>query len=158
MLLSYNWRDLHKRLNTTIQKSVNANDMRYTAPDDRCDVLEIVKVPWMSWSKRKFHENTSLVSEGSGDGNWQMCVSDMPNIIILTCYKWKVRITKLIYIHDDFHSCTLHFGVIKFFICLTNAQLNCFKMLKFTLWFTINTPTYLDLTKPSSGVWLNRNL
>jgi hypothetical protein len=32
----------------------------------------------------------------------------------------------------------VHFDVIKSFICPNNAQLNCFKMLKFTLGFTIN--------------------
>jgi hypothetical protein len=40
---------------------------------------------------------------------------------------------------------------IKSYICPINAQLNCFKMLKFTLRFTINAPTCLGLTKPSSG-------
>jgi len=41
--------------------------------------------------------------------------------------------------------------VIKSFVCPTNAQLNCFKMLKFTLRFTMNAPTCFGLTKPSSG-------
>jgi hypothetical protein len=41
--------------------------------------------------------------------------------------------------------------VIKSFICPTNAHLNCFKMLKFTLKITINSPTYFGLTKPPSG-------
>jgi len=40
---------------------------------------------------------------------------------------------------------------IKSFICPTNAQLNCFKMLKFTVRFTINAPTCFCLTEPSSG-------
>ena len=40
---------------------------------------------------------------------------------------------------------------LKSFICPTNAQLNCFKMLKFTLRFTINASTCFGLTKPSSG-------
>jgi len=31
------------------------------------------------------------------------------------------------------------------------AQSICFKVLKFTLKFTINAPTCFDLTKPSSG-------
>jgi hypothetical protein len=43
----------------------------------------------------------------------------------------------------------VHFDVIKSFISPTNAQLNCFKMLKFTLRFTINAPTCFGLTKPS---------
>jgi len=41
--------------------------------------------------------------------------------------------------------------VIKAFISPTNAQLNCFKILKFTVRFTINAPTCFGLTKPSSG-------
>jgi hypothetical protein len=40
---------------------------------------------------------------------------------------------------------------IKSFICPNNAHLNWFKMLKFTLKFTINYPTCFGLTKPSSG-------
>jgi hypothetical protein len=40
---------------------------------------------------------------------------------------------------------------IKSFIRPTNAQLNCFKILKFTLKFTINAPTCFSLTKPLSG-------
>jgi hypothetical protein len=35
----------------------------------------------------------------------------------------------------NFHSCTMHFDVLKSFICPTNTQLNCFKTLKFTLRF-----------------------
>ena len=38
-----------------------------------------------------------------------------------------------------------------FFIRPTIAQLNCFKIFKFTLKFTINAPTCFGLTKPSSG-------
>ena len=49
-----------------------------------------------------------------------------------------------------FHSCTVQFDVIKSFIRPTNAQLNCFKMIKFTLRFTVNARTCLGLTKPSS--------
>jgi hypothetical protein len=45
----------------------------------------------------------------------------------------------------------MHFDVIKSFICSTNAHLNCFKMLKFTLKITINAHTYFGSTKPSSG-------
>jgi hypothetical protein len=56
------------------------------------------------------------------------------------CFKW-----------DNFHSCTVHFDIIKSFICPTNAYLNCFKMVKFTLKITINAPTCFGLTKPSSG-------
>jgi hypothetical protein len=41
-------------------------------------------------------------------------------------------------------------GVIQSFIRPTNAQLNYFKILKFTR-FTINAPTFFGLTKPSSG-------
>jgi hypothetical protein len=40
---------------------------------------------------------------------------------------------------------------IQSFIYPTNAHLNCFKMLKFTLKITINAPTCFGLTKPSSG-------
>jgi len=36
---------------------------------------------------------------------------------------------------------------VKSFICPTNARLNCFKMLKFTLKITINAPTCFGLTK-----------
>jgi hypothetical protein len=49
--------------------------------------------------------------------------------------------------HTNFHSWNLHFDDIKSFICPTNAQLNCFKILKFTLRFTINAPTCFGLTK-----------
>ena len=49
-----------------------------------------------------------------------------------------------------FHSCTVHFDVIKSFITPTNAHLNCFKILKFTLKITINAPTCFGFTKPSS--------
>ena len=42
----------------------------------------------------------------------------------------------------------MHLDVIKSFICPTNAQLNCFKILKFTLRFTINALTCFGLTKP----------
>jgi hypothetical protein len=53
------------------------------------------------------------------------------------------------------HSCTVHLDVIKSLIRPTNAQLNCFKILKFTLKFTINAPTCLGSTKPSPGsLWL----
>jgi hypothetical protein len=45
----------------------------------------------------------------------------------------------------------VRFDVIKSFICPTNAQLNWFKVLKFTLRFTINALTCFGLTKPSSG-------
>ena len=41
--------------------------------------------------------------------------------------------------------------VIHSFISPTNAQLICFKILKFTLKYTINAPTCFGLTKPSSG-------
>ena len=37
------------------------------------------------------------------------------------------------------------------FISPTNAQLICFKMLKFTLKYIINAPPCFGLTKPSSG-------
>ena len=40
---------------------------------------------------------------------------------------------------------------IKSFISPTNAQPICFKILKFTLKYTINAPTGFRLTKPSSG-------
>jgi hypothetical protein len=42
-------------------------------------------------------------------------------------------------------------GSIKSFIRQTIAQLNYFKILKFTLRFTINAPTCFGLTKQSSG-------
>jgi hypothetical protein len=41
--------------------------------------------------------------------------------------------------------------IIHSFISPTNAQLICFKILKFTLKYTINAATYFGLTKPSSG-------
>jgi hypothetical protein len=41
-------------------------------------------------------------------------------------------------------------AIIKSFICPSNVQLNCFKMLKSTLRFTVNAPTCFGLTKPSS--------
>jgi len=50
-----------------------------------------------------------------------------------------------------FHSCAVHLEFSKSFIRPTNAQLNCFKILKFTLKFTINARTCFGLTKPSSG-------
>jgi hypothetical protein len=51
---------------------------------------------------------------------------------------------------ESFHRCTVHFDVIKSYICPTNAHLNCFKMLKFTLKIAMNAPTCLGLTKQSS--------
>jgi len=42
----------------------------------------------------------------------------------------------------------VHLDVIKSFISPTNTQLNCFKILKFTLRFTINAATCFGLTKP----------
>jgi hypothetical protein len=45
----------------------------------------------------------------------------------------------------------MHSDVIQSFICPTNAQLICFKILKFTLKYTINAATCFGLTKPSSG-------
>jgi hypothetical protein len=39
------------------------------------------------------------------------------------------------------------------FIYPTNSQLNCFKILKFTLIYTINAPTCFGLTKQSSGAY-----
>ena len=50
-----------------------------------------------------------------------------------------------------FYSCTVHSDVIQSFISPTNAQPICFKILKFTLKYTINDPTCFGLTKPSSG-------
>jgi hypothetical protein len=44
-----------------------------------------------------------------------------------------------------------HTNVIQSFISPNNAQLICFKILKFTLKCTINAPTWFGLTKPSSG-------
>jgi len=41
--------------------------------------------------------------------------------------------------------------VIQAFISPTNAQQICLKILKFTLKYTINAPTYFGLTKPPSG-------
>jgi len=38
-----------------------------------------------------------------------------------------------------------------YFISLTNAQLICFKILKFTLKYTTKAFTCFGLTKPSSG-------
>jgi len=49
------------------------------------------------------------------------------------------------------HSCTVHSDLIQSFIGPTNAQLICFKILKFTLKYTINASTCFGLTKPSSG-------
>ena len=40
---------------------------------------------------------------------------------------------------------------IQSFISSTNAQLICFKILKFTLKCTVHAPTCFGLTKPSSG-------
>ena len=47
--------------------------------------------------------------------------------------------------------CVTYTHLNKSFISPTNAQLNCFKILKFTLKFTINAPTCFGLIKPSSG-------
>ena len=52
---------------------------------------------------------------------------------------------------NDFHICTVHSDVIQSFISPTNAQLICFKILKFPLKYTINASTCFGLTKPSSG-------
>jgi hypothetical protein len=45
----------------------------------------------------------------------------------------------------------VHSDVIQSFINPTNAQLICFKILNFTLKYTINAPTGFGLAKPSSG-------
>jgi hypothetical protein len=50
----------------------------------------------------------------------------------------------------NFHTCSVHLDVIKSFIRPNNAKLNCFKILKFTLRFTINAPTCFGLIKTSS--------
>jgi hypothetical protein len=49
------------------------------------------------------------------------------------------------------HGCTVHSNVIQSFSSPTNAQPVCFKILQFTLKYTINAPTCFGLTKPSSG-------
>jgi len=55
------------------------------------------------------------------------------------------------YYYSFFHSCPVHSDVIHSFISPTNAQPICFKILKFTLKYTINAPSCFGLTKPSSG-------
>ena len=45
----------------------------------------------------------------------------------------------------------MHSDVIQPSISPTNSQPICFKILKFTLKYTINAPTCFGLTKPSSG-------
>jgi hypothetical protein len=52
---------------------------------------------------------------------------------------------------NNFYSCTVHSAVIQSFISPTNAQPICFKILKFTLKYTINPPTCFGLTKLSLG-------
>jgi len=52
---------------------------------------------------------------------------------------------------NNFHCCTVLSDVIQCFISSTNAQPIFFKILKFTLKYTINASTCFDLTKPSSG-------
>jgi hypothetical protein len=52
---------------------------------------------------------------------------------------------------NNFHISTMHSDVIQSFINPTNAQLICYKILKFTLKYTTNAPTCFGLTKPSSG-------
>jgi len=47
--------------------------------------------------------------------------------------------------------CTERLWKIQSFISPTNAQPICFKILRFTLKYTINAPTCYGLTKPSSG-------
>ena len=65
---------------------------------------------------------------------------------------WTITLPRKPYVHIHFHSCSMHFDVIKSFICPTNAQLNCFKMLKLTVRFVINAPTCFGLKKkPLSG-------
>jgi len=54
-------------------------------------------------------------------------------------------------VYGNFHSCIAHSDVIQSFISPTDAQPICFKILKFTLKYTINAPTCFGLTKPSSG-------
>jgi len=46
-----------------------------------------------------------------------------------------------------FNSCTARFYVTKSFICPTNAQLNCFKMLKFTGAFILNLNVNFNILK-----------
>jgi len=45
----------------------------------------------------------------------------------------------------------MHSDVIQSFISPTNEQPVCFKILKYTLKYTMNAPTCFGLTKPSSG-------
>jgi hypothetical protein len=47
--------------------------------------------------------------------------------------------------------CSQYAPVTQSFISPTNEQTICFKILKFTLKYTINAPTCFGLTKPSSG-------
>ena len=49
-----------------------------------------------------------------------------------------------------FHSCTVHSDVSQSFISPTNAQPIFFKILKFTLKYTINAPT--DCKLPDDGL------
>jgi len=71
--------------------------------------------------------------------------------------EWRYTYASLLCLHGmdrdifNFHSYIVQFDVIQSFISLTNAQLICFKILKFTVKYTINAPTCFGLTKPSSG-------
>jgi hypothetical protein len=52
-----------------------------------------------------------------------------------------------------FHGCTVHSNVIQSFIKPPSVQPICFKILNFTLKYTINVPTCFGLTKPLSGTY-----
>jgi len=54
-------------------------------------------------------------------------------------------------VHETVNGAGLPNILILSFISPTNAQLICFKVLKFTLKYTIDAPTCFGLTKPSSG-------
>jgi len=62
----------------------------------------------------------------------------------------RLRVNKHLHL-PNFHSCTLHSDVIRSFINPTNAQLICFKILKFALKYITIAPTCFGLTKPSLG-------
>ena len=68
-----------------------------------------------------------------------------------TCRAEKINSQLKLSILGFFHSCTVHSDVIQSFIIPTIAQPVCFKILKFTLKYTINAPTCFGLSKPSSG-------
>jgi len=143
--------------------------MRYVAVTIDCRKLEIWEFTWAPVTQNSYKSSRKMV-------NWFRILNRKiqrhkniqyvsPETCFLFCMRkimlklWRIMQEKKKWSKENkwrhlfiyFYNCTVHFDVIKSLICPTNAHLNSFKMLKFTLKFTINAPTCFGLTKPSSG-------